>query len=341
MSIKQNFKCLYPCLIIAVALMFTFFIAPAQSSAAEKQILVKMVGTLPVHHHLTKALEMFRDIVEKKAGDRVKFQLYPAQQLYNDKDLVNVLPKGAVEGAIINSGFWSGKVRAEGPMFFPLYSSSRDQFYKLFESKAWDLIKKDFEEEGNIKVLSMIEYGSSTIISKTPVRTLEDFKGLRTRAYGMYPAIFMQSVGASPVVMSSGDVYLALQRKTIDAAMSGVSSFVDRKWYEVSKYFLSINVCYSTPFLCAFNLDFWNKLPADLQKIFQDAAIETQEWTKNYTLESDVRYRNLLKEKGCTEIQISDEELARWSEKAVPALEAEYIKHYGAKARQILDLLPR
>ena len=341
MSVKKNFKCLYPCLIVTVTLMFTFFIAPVQSHAAKKQILVRMVGTLPVQHHLTTALRMFRDIVEKKSDGRVKFQLYPAQQLYNDKDLVNVLPKGAVEGAIINSGLWSGKVRAEGPLFFSLYYRNRDQFYKLFKSKAWDLIKKDFEKEGNVKILSMIEYGSASLISKTPVRTLEDFKGLRTRAYGMYLAVFLNAVGASPVVMSSGDVYLALQRQTIDAALSGPSSFVDRKWYEVAKYFLSIKTTYSTPFLCAFNLDFWNSLSPDLQKIFQDAAIEVQEWTKKYTLKSDVKYREILKEKGCTEIQISEEEAARWRKKAVPALEAAYIKHYGAKGRQILDLLPK
>ena len=341
MSVKKNVSFMCSCMIVGAVIMTVLLVQPVSIDAAGDPITVKMVGTLPTHHHLTKALEMFRDSVEKKAKDRVKFQLYPAQQLYNDKDLVNVLPKGAIEGAILNSGMWSGKVRAEGPLFFSLYYPSRDDFYRLFESKAWELIKKDFEIEGNIKVLGLVEYGSASLMSKKPVRRLEDFKGLRTRAYGMYLAVFLQSVGASPVVMSSGDVYLALQRNTIDAALSGPSSFVDRKWYEVADYFLSVETAYSTPFLCAFNLDFWNSLPTDLQEIFQAAALEIQEWSKNYTKQSDIDYINTLKEKGAKEIVVDEQELARWREKAVPALEAAFRDHYGDKAQQILDLLPK
>ncbi|MBL0715462.1 MAG: TRAP transporter substrate-binding protein [Desulfosarcina sp.] len=338
----KNNNSFYLRLFLVLILSVIFLASSTPCQAAKKQIIVRMVGTLPVHHHLTKALEMFRDIVEKRSENRVKFQLYPAQQLYNDKDLVNVLPKGAIDGAIINSALWSGKVRAEGPLFFPMYFESREQFYKLFTTEAWDLIKKDFEEEGNVKVLGLVEYGSASLISKRPVEKLEDFKGLRTRAYGMYLAVFLQSVGASPVVMSSGDVYLSLQRNTIDAALSGPSTFVDRKWYEVAKYFLGIEVTHSTPFLTVFNLDFWKKLPPDLQNIFQDAALEVQEWTQTYTLTSDQNYRKTLREKGLTEIPIDEKEMARWREKAVVALVSAYKEHLGAeKAQTILDALPK
>jgi TRAP-type C4-dicarboxylate transport system substrate-binding protein len=326
----------------AIVLIFVGLITlPTVLQASDKPIVVRMVGTLPVNHHLTKALQMFQEEVEKSAKNRVEFQLYPAQQLYNDKDLVNVLPKGAIEGAIINSGLWSGKAKAQGPLFFPMYFKSRDHFYRLFESEAWELMQQDFEKEANVKVLSLIEYGTATLICKKPVKTMEDFKGLRTRAYGTYPAVFLQAVAAAPVVMSSGEMYIALQRGTIDAALSGPSSFVDRKLFEVSEYFLEPDLFYSTPFLMTFNLDFWNSLPEDLKKVFNDAAQAVSDWTKEYTLQSDVEYRKILREKGLTELSISDSELERWRKVAVPALESAFRDEYGTeKANAVLDAIP-
>jgi len=313
-----------------------------KDGAAQEKIVVKMVGTLPIQHHLTRALEMYKDTVEKKSGGRVEFQLYPAQQLYNDNDLVNALPKGAVEGAILNSDLWAGLIPSEGILFIPTYYQDREQFYKVFDTEAWQIIKNDFEEKGNTKVLGFVEYGAGGIISKKPVGKLEDFKGLRTRAYGEYIATFLQAMGAAPVVMSSGDMYQALQRGTIDAAMSGSSSFVERKLTEVTNYYLENDLIYSTPFLLGFNLDFWNKLPPDLQNIFEDAALEVQEWSKQYVQEADKKYKEQIKEKGLTVTSVDEQEMARWRGKSAPTLEAVYKKNVGEeKAQKILDIIKK
>jgi len=301
-----------------------------------------MAGTLPVQHHLTKALEMYKEIAEKKSGGQIEMQIYPAQQLYSDKDLVNALPKGACEGALFNSDMWSGLVKSVGPVFFPGYFQKRDLFYKFFDSEAWQIIKKDFENQGNIKVLSMVELGTGGLISKKPIRKLDELKGQRIRAYGEYTAIFLQAQGAAPVVMSSGDMYLALQRGTLDAILSSTSAIVDRKLYEVGKYMWEKDTTFSLPFLMAFNLDFWKKLPPHLQKILADGAIEVQEWSKEYTLTSDNDYKKVLKEKGVTFVSIDPEEWQKIHEKAVLALDAAYIKNVGEeKGQKILSIIKK
>ncbi|MCD6154111.1 MAG: TRAP transporter substrate-binding protein [Syntrophobacterales bacterium] len=338
--VKNSF---YLTLAVILALSVGLIMSPvASSNAVAKTIKIRMVGTLPIGHHLTKALNLFAKVAEEKSNNRVKFTLYPAQQLYNDKDLVNVLPKGAVDAAIINSGLWSGKVKSGGPLFFPFYYKDRDTFYSMFKTKAWDIISKDFEKEGNVKVLSLIEYGSSTLISKEKIASLADWKGTKIRSYSRYGAVALQALGSAPVVMSSGDVYMALQRGTLDGALSGVSSFVSRKWMEQCKYFLKPNFCQATPFLLVFNLRFWNKLPKDIQQILQEAALEAQAYTIKFTSTSDIKYRKVLRDKGLTEVPISPEEVARWTAKVVPALKAEYVKQIGAaKAEKILSNLPK
>lgn len=326
------------CLIGLVLLMFLAVgFVPVEAQAAK--LVVKMVGTLPPQHHLTKALDMYKQIVEKKAGDRVTVQLYPSQQLYSDKDLVMVLPKGAVEAAILNPDLWSGLVPSQGIFYFSCYYPSREKYFKLFDTEAFKIVARDFESKG-VKILSQIEYGSQTGISKKPIRKMEDMKNLRIRAQGEYIAVFLKAMGAAPVVTSSSEVYLMLQRGTIDGAWSGPSTFVDRKWYEVTKYFLDTDTGVSSTFLLGVNLAFWNKLTPDLQKIFADAAIEVQNWTRQYAYEADVNYRKTLRAKGLTGITIDPAEWKRWHEKIAPEMESTYKKAVGAeKAQKILDIV--
>lgn len=301
-----------------------------------EKIIVRMVGTLPAQHHFTKALEMYKEKVEKKSNGRIEVQIYPSQQLYNDKDLVNVLPNGAVEMAFLNPDMWAGLIPSEGILYLPTYYKSREQFYAVLDGEPGQMINKDFEKKGNTKILGNIEYGASGIISKKPITRMEDFKGLRTRSFGEYIATFLQAVGASPTTMSSGEMYQALQKGTLDAAMSGPGSFVDRKLYEVADYYLENDLMHSTPFLTGVNLDFWNKLPPDLQEVLKEAALEVQDWTRKYALESDQKYKETLKEKGVKFTKISDEEYSRWREKAAPALEAHYKDKVGAEKAQII-----
>jgi TRAP-type C4-dicarboxylate transport system substrate-binding protein len=319
----------------------TLALCCGNGNAAEK-VLIKMAGTLPVQSHLTKALMMYKDIVVKKSGGQIEMQVYPAQQLYSDKDLVNALPKGATEGAIFNSDMWAGLVKSEGPMFFPGYFKDRSLFYKLFESEAWQIISRDFEDKGNVKVLAMIEQGSGGLISKKPIRTQEELKGQRIRAYGEYTSIYLQAQGAAPVVMSSGDMYLAMQRGMLDAILSSTSAIVDRKLYEVGKFMWDKDTTPSVPFLLGFNLDFWKKLPPNLQKILADGAAEVQEWTRNYTLTSNDDDKKTLKEKGVTFVSIDPGEWQKIHERAVLALDAAYIKNAGEQTGQkILSIIKK
>jgi len=73
--------------------------------------------------------------------------------------------------------------------------------------------------------------------------------------------------------MSSSDLYIALQRGTIDATARPLITGIGRKLYEVLDNVTVVNMSYFTTFL-SINMNTWNKLPPDLQKIVQDAANE-------------------------------------------------------------------
>ncbi|MBN2282571.1 MAG: TRAP transporter substrate-binding protein DctP [Deltaproteobacteria bacterium] len=317
--------------ILILMVMFTFVaIMPGSIADVQAEVIkVSMIGTLPVGHHLTKALEMYKKYVEENSNGRVQIDIYPAQQLYNDKDLVSVLPRGAVDMAIANLDMWTGLVPAAGFFFIPMMFKDEDDLFRAAHGVPGDILAQNLEN-CNVKAIGWCLYDTISMIFKDPVVQIEDFKGKRMRAYGQTISYFEEALGASPTMMSSGEVYQALQKGTIDGAMSGITSFDARKWYEVAKHVPDVTFT-PYPYVIVANLKFWNSLPEDLQKVFLDGAITIEEFTKKAAQEAHDKSRDVCEKNGVVFDAISDEELARWRQVSVPILMKKFKENFDPK----------
>jgi C4-dicarboxylate-binding protein DctP len=330
MNLKNKVKVMMTAFAVLSILM------PFQGVDAAQQIKIKMVGTLPVGHHLTTALNIYKQYVEQKSNGRVVVEIYPAQQLYNDKDLVTVLPKGAVDMAIANMDMWTGLVPSVGFFSMPMIFRNEDQFYNVAHGKAGDIVKEELQKV-RCKGLGWNQFDTGAFIFKSPVSTLEDARGKRVRAYGQYGSYFLQSLGMAPIMMSSGEVYDALQKGTIDGSISGLSSFNSRKHYEVAKYVPDIDISPNAgAYMTIVNLKFYNSLPADIQKILSDGAIEIEKYTRKAAQEDHLKARKVLIANGVTFQKISNAELDRWRALAIPYMKSKFIQNYDAKKAEIM-----
>ena len=109
----------------------------------------------------------------------------------------------------------------------------------------------------------------------------EDFRGLKIRAYGAETAKLFKLMGAVPLTMPLGEVYVALQRGLVDGVMTSVDSVHAINAQEVLDYGTRLVVSAYVP--CNYvlvNLDSFNALPQDLQQIILDAAHEAEDRTK-------------------------------------------------------------
>ena len=122
----------------------------------------------------------------------------------------------------------------------------------------------------------------SSVIGRTPIRHLADFKGkkLRVLASDMQEDM-VKSLGASPVAMTLGDVLPALQQGTIDGSIAAMTIYTTMHFWDAAKYVTEIN----QPFI--FSMAFVSKkwfdaLPKDLQSIIDTdagkAAAEVNPW---------------------------------------------------------------
>lgn len=324
--------------LIKTLMMIVFITTFVNCGVANAKTTLRMVGFLPINHQLTKTAEIIKDEIEKNSNGEIEIKFYPAQQLYNHKSSVPVLQTGGVEMAMVQLGFWTGVVPSVSALAFLTYYNNFDHFQAVMDGPPGDIFKKDFEDLAHLKVLGWANYGQLEIASKDPITKLEDFSGMRLRATGGDAAVWLQGVGAAPVTMNSGEVYQALQRGTVDGALSGPSSFDQRKWYEVSKYMTDSSIAPVWAYFMVVHIDTWNKLTPELQKVFIDAHKKAQAFNLSAAAEEDRLAKEKLIGLGMVSNKISTKELSKWREKGVPPLITTYKERVGEeKAQKILD----
>ncbi|MCX7780475.1 MAG: DctP family TRAP transporter solute-binding subunit [Negativicutes bacterium] len=310
--------------------------ADAPKAAAPEKVTVKLAHNLPVNHHLARGMESFAKKVSEKSQGKIQINIYPSGQLYNDKSMNDALMTGGVDMGLNSAAMWSSVIPAmeifDVPFLFPSY----ERVKKALDGGVGDKLAREMEKKG-VMPLIWADYGFVQFANnKRPLTRPADFKGLKLRGYGELPAETIKALGGSPVTMGAGEVYMALQRGTIDGQTSGTTAMYDRKMYEVSKYLTITNHAFPE-FVLAVNLKFWNSLSAEQKKIIQQAADEVRDAIRAETKNEDERTLKLLQEKGMEVYIVPESEIAAWQEATEP-VQAIFAKRAGAIGQQLIDI---
>jgi len=291
------------------------YLSLAEARGKEANIVLRFAGTLTEKHTITKAQYRFAESVKKKTGGRVVIEVYPAQQLYRDVDLVTALPSGAVEMACPNVGQWVGLVPSLVAIQLCGTYRTTEHFWRCEDGELGKLIAEDLKKKANCRLISFMSLGPNDIIgcSKKQIKTLEDFRGLKIRGATRGHVIFLSAMAAVPTSISSSEVYVALQRGTIDGAVSVAKSFLARGWYEVCPYLTRFMLIPDAPFAILVNLDVWKKLPSDVQQIIVESAREARDWNRHQTVrENDKAWEALAQKETVHIYQVPVQEQERW-----------------------------
>ena len=149
----------------------------------------------------------------------------------------------------------------------------------------WHDLYPEFSEElarYNLKVVGMRPLEAYGMICTKPVRTIEDFKGLRIRSYGFALPAIIQALGAVPVSMGTPDTYEALSRGILDCSPVGPTLGRGWKFDEVAKYYIDVPLGASWGHLITMNLEKFNSLPEEVQTELESIG---REYLVRYTVE--------------------------------------------------------
>ena len=102
--------------------------------------------------------------------------------------------------------------------------------------------------------------------SKEPLATLEDFQGVKTRSHSAALSDWIEGIGGDAQFLAFAEVYTALERGILEAAVAGADAGHGQRWYEVTDYLAGPLTSFpSTNNII--NGDKWASIPPNLQQI--------------------------------------------------------------------------
>jgi tripartite ATP-independent transporter DctP family solute receptor len=317
---------------VTVSLIWAGFCGLSYASSPE--ITLRYAGDLPIGNWLTRAQEFFAKRVETLSKGRAKIEVYPAGQLFSAKDYPTAVPGGAIDMAQCALAQWSGLVPLITTLDLPLFYDGLPHVWRVLDAEPGEVLNKDFEKVG-VKNLFWMQDTSLGFASKVPLRKLEDWRGKRIRAYSELTSHTIKALGAAPAFLGGGEVYMALQRGTVEGAITGVNAMYDRRYSEVTKYVVEPGFSFAV-YGALINLKKWNELPKDIQEILLAAGKETQEWGRKEVQKVETELLEELKKQGMEIYFLPKEEKARWRAACKPAYDVVSGKT-GERGRKILE----
>ncbi|MGE5336978.1 MAG: TRAP transporter substrate-binding protein [Gemmatimonadota bacterium] len=219
--------------------------------------------------------EEFAKRANAKLGDKAKVVVYGSSQLGGDKELLQKLKLGTVDMAL-PSTVMSSEADIFGVFEMPYLVKDREHMKRIEKELFWSKIEPAAEAKG-LKVIAVWENGYRHITNnKRPINTPDDLKGIKLRVpEGKWRVKMFQVYGANPSPMKFSEVFTALQTGVMDGQENPFTQIYSAKFQEVQKY-LSLTGHVYTPAYVTVGARKWATLPADVRKILEDTAKETQ-----------------------------------------------------------------
>jgi len=244
----------------------------------------------------SQGAQLFADKVAEYTSGSVQISVHPGGSLgFKGPELLKTVKDGTLPMSDILMGVVSGSDQVFGVSSMPLLADDYAQAKKLYEAT------KPYYEKAckkwNQKLLYAAPWPPSGLFTKKPLKTVADFKGLKTRTYDKNGAELLKAAGASPMSLPWGELYSALQTGLVDSVLTSAVSGKDGKFWENLKYFTKINYAFPLNML-VINKDYWDALTPTQQETMLKAAAEVEVYQWEQSNKSNDESLKILAEKG-------------------------------------------
>ena len=229
---------------LVAALSFILF--HSQLFAAEP-VTLHVGGTVSPKHSWYKATELFGAEVEKASGGTMKVQIEMGGVHGGERQMVTEAMRGVLDMVWTSDIGVAAVIPSVGFVNLPyLFKDYKDVDARYLN--GW--MGKQIEAECLKKGIVILAHGENDFRavtnSKRPIKSGEDFKGLKLRVpeVPIYIA-FYKGLGSLPTPMAITEVPTALQQKTVDGQDNGAIITYDFGFHQFQKYMTRANQIYS------------------------------------------------------------------------------------------------
>lgn len=250
-------------------------------------------------------LAAFRDALADELGDAVEIEYFDSGTLGDEIVHMEQVRTGQLD--VIPIGSDAVQLDSKWAVFdMPFLFPDRDTASRVLDGEIGQQLSDSMRDSAGLHVLGFGEIGFRNITNNVrPVVVPADLEGLKLRTPGSKTRIMaFEMLGASPVTMNIGELYLALQQGTVDGQENPLANIKAFSWNEVQKY-LSLSRHVYTPITLVMNGARWDGLSDDQKAAVERAVATAVEASRQYGENADdTLLETLSKDMAVNEIDI-------------------------------------
>jgi TRAP-type transport system periplasmic protein len=263
---------------ISAALAALFLAAAFAGSVSAQEARVLKIGcVLDAQHPMMVGGRRMAEIVERETNGRLKLALYPSSQLGGQREVLQNVQSGVVDGVLEATATLTSFVPQLAALDLPYLAKNQEAAYRLFDSAVFAKELGEPAAAAGFHIVNVWEVTFRDVYTRSKaINSVADLQGQKIRVIPSpsYIALF-RALGAAPTPMAFGEVYTALQQGVIDGAENDDVTYITSKHIEVARNLaITQHMMLANTFYLSERV--WQGLPQEFQTVIKKASLEAR-----------------------------------------------------------------
>lgn len=288
---------------------------PQTGIAKTKKLTIQCA--YPETAYVGQTTKFFAERVEALTNGEVTVKVFWPGQLVKTKEAFESVRVGMIDGYSGSMLYFAGIIPEVNCEWLPFGWRTPKEASEVYEKYGWLELMREATEQHGIRYIAPIAVASMGLITKSPVRTVDDLKGMKIRAVGMEAKI-IAALGGSSVSISGAEQYMALKQGIVDGTDYPFYTIGKYKFYEVCDYIT--RPALHTPGMVEIimNEDSYASLSEAQQKAVDQAGWDAFQRTVELNEKWDQEAYDTCKEKDVEIIDLTPEALDEFRARVYP-----------------------
>lgn len=249
--------------------LFSPLLQSDSATASDKKVHIRFsTWHVPAGADVQKLWTPMLEEMKKRSDGRITYTMYAGGALGKGPDHFDIVKTGLSDMGYATLSWTPGRFPLTDVLSSPITCPAKWKGAEAGMAMYDKMLHSEFED---VKVLHINNCVMAHLWTTKKVSTMEDLKGMKIRSPGGLQTRAIQALGAVPVFMPLGDVYLSMETGVIDGVVTCPALVKAFKLYEVAEYGVPTSFgCVSEGLFV--NKKFWNRVPDDLKPIIEDVG---------------------------------------------------------------------
>lgn len=297
------------CLVLVIGISLQMFAQGAPESGDDgdlPNVTWKISHTVNPGSVMDQTANKFKEYVEEASGGKFKVEVFHSGVLGWEREVLEAHQMGTIEASLPNVSPLAEFVPAYEVFNLPFLFQSPEHMIKAYSHPVMEKLNDAAKEAGFVIGAQFDATFRYPLYSGHPIKTVNDFKGMKFRTMGVPAHIdAYNALGANVVSMAFSEVYSAMQLGTVDGCENNYDPLYAMNFHEVAKYISNLPVVASSHVII-FSKKAFDKLPEEYQKIAMDGARVAADYGNKIGIQAEEAAFNAMVAEGITPVLIDD-----------------------------------